>query len=649
MCGIAGWIGPMEDAPAVASRLGAALRHRGPDRLGQRIWDRAALVHTRLSIIDLSEAGAQPMCNEDATAWVAYNGEIYNHAAERRALEARGHRFRGRSDTEVLPHLYREFGAAFVTRLKGMFAFAMYDPPHETLLLARDRFGIKPLFYALAPSGRHLMFASEIGALKHLAFDVDLTPDRQAISDYLALFCIPAPLTFYRGIRALPPGHLLEARWVHSRVEVNVRPFHTWTIAPQHRSGEQDAIDRADDLIQSAVSRQLESDVPLGALLSGGIDSSLVSAAAQAAMANGSANGNGSLHTYNVRFPDHDHDETSAATAVSAHIHSQHETLDLQSFRGTWEVVADLLQHAGQPFADTSIFAVNAVSRLMRQRVTTALSGDGGDEAFGGYPLYTQLDDVMRVRALPKSLIHLGATLLGPPARAGALPAQVPSRLRLLADADTVGVIQAFRTWIRTDEHARLSRLPDVDPVRRWFEPCTPMWQHDLSHLPPQASALEQLSALATEVDARLLLPNDMLFKVDIASMKESLEVRVPMLDEDLFAFGLTLPHALKTRSRQGKRVLRGVARRRLPHAIATKRKHGFTVPVDLWVTDDFKTQLRQTLLQEPTMLPEVIDPGVYRPWVTAFCEGGHLPGITREGLCQRTIMLLSLHLALDS
>jgi asparagine synthase (glutamine-hydrolysing) len=631
MCGIAGWIGAMDDATTVAAGLGVALRHRGPDRLGQRQWNRAALVHTRLSIIDLSEAGAQPMCNGDGSVWVAFNGEIYNHADERRQLESRGHRFRGRSDTEVLPHLYQEFGAAFVTRLKGMFAWAMYEPAREALLLGRDRFGIKPLFYAA--DDRRLVFASEITALKGVP-GVDLTPDPQALSDYLALFCIPAPLTFYRGIRALPPGHLLEARWVNGRVQTNVRPFHAWMIAPRADLTLDEAVDRADGLIQSAVGAQLESDVPLGALLSGGIDSSLVSAAAQAAI--------GSLHTYNVQFPDAGNDETEAARTVSGHIHSHHETLDLQAFRGTWDGVTGLLRHAGQPFADTSMFGVHAVSRLMRQRVTTALSGDGGDEGFGGYPLYGQLEDVIRIQALPKGLIRLGATLLAPPARVGALPMQVPSRLRLLADADAVGVVQAFRSWVRVDEHARLSRVRHVDPVRRWFEP---HWLHDL---PRRASALERLSALATEVDARLLLPNDMLFKVDMASMKESLEVRVPLLDEDLFAFGLTLPHALKSRSRVGKRVLRGVARRRLPEQIAAKRKHGFTVPVDLWVTEDFKAQLRRTLLQQRTSLPEVVDPAVYRPWVTAFCEGGRLPGITREGLYQRTIMLLALHLALD-
>jgi asparagine synthase (glutamine-hydrolysing) len=630
----------MEDAPAVATRLASALRHRGPDRVGQRLWDRAGLVHTRLSIIDLSDAGAQPMCDDAAAAWVAFNGEIYNHAFERGLLQAMGHHFRGRSDSEVLPHLYREFGPTFVTRLKGMFALAIYEPARETLLLARDRFGIKPLFYAHDITHQRLIFASEIAALKQLSaaaagvgVDIDLTPDRQALSDYLALFCIPAPLTFYRGIRALPPGHLLEARFINNRLQTNVRPYHSWTIAPRPETRLGDAVDRANALIQSAVSRQLESDVPLGALLSGGIDSSLVSAAAQSAI--------GSLHTYNVRFPDTDHDETAAATAVSTHIQSRHETLDLQTFRGTWESVTTLLQHAGQPFADTSMFAVNAVSRLMRQRVTTALSGDGGDEGFGGYPLYAQLERVTHVRALPRPLIRLGATLLGAPARVGALPAQIPSRLRLLADTDTVGVIQAFRSWVRADDHARLSRLRDVDPVRRWFEP---QWHHDL---PRHASSLERLSALATEIDARLLLPNDMLFKVDIASMKESLEVRVPMLDEELFAFGLTLPHALKSHARTAKRVLRGVARKRLPRAIATKRKHGFTVPIDLWVTPDFKAQLRHTLLDGATLLPEVIDPAVYRPWVTSFCDDGQLPGITREGLYQRAIMLLSLHLAL--
>jgi asparagine synthase (glutamine-hydrolysing) len=632
MCGIAGWLGHVDDPVRTAADLAGALRHRGPDASASRRFEHAALVHTRLRILDLTDTGAQPMSNEDGSVWTVFNGELYDHAAERARLARYGHRLRGRSDTEILPHLFEQHGAGFVGRLRGMFAWAVYDAVGHRLLLARDRFGIKPLFYAVRPDS--LIFASEINAIRSLP-GIDTTPDAQAISDYLALFCVPAPLTFYRGVRALPPGHLLDATWRDGRLDVEVRPFHTWTIAPQLDLPLDRAVGQADALIQDAVQRQLESDVPLGSLLSGGIDSSLVSTAAQARL--------GSLETYNVRLPAADYDETWAATAVSHRIGSRHRTLDLQDFRGTWDEVTGLLRHAGQPFADTSMFAVHAISRLMRRHVTVALSGDGGDEAFGGYSAYTQIGGLARLRQVPGPLVRAGAALLRRASRALPIPAQLPDRLHLLAGLDEVGIVETLRSWIRTDEHARLSRLPGVDPVRRWF---TPRWSHAL---PATASALERLSALTTEVDARLVLPNDMLFKVDLASMKEGLEVRVPLLDEDLFDFGLTLPHALKTTGRSGKRVLRGVAARRLPAAVAAKQKHGFGVPVDTWVTGDCKLRLRHELLRTGTHLPEIVDPAVYRPWVEAFATGGSVAGLTREGLYQRVIMLLSLHLCLDA
>jgi len=349
------------------------------------------------------------------------------------------------------------------------------------------------------------------------------------------------------------------------------------------------------------------------------------------------------LRTYNVRFPGADYDETSAATAVSRHIQSRHQTLDLQDFRGTWEGIVDLLKQAGQPFADTSMFAVNAVSALMRRQVKVALSGDGGDEAFSGYSFYTQLAHVARLQSVPRPLFRLGRAFTVPLAGIGAIPAQVPRRLRLLENADDVGVVQAFRSWVRDDEHRRLVRTQNAEPVRRLFEP---QWRYDL---PRDACRSERLSALCTEMDTRLFLSNDMLFKVDMASMKESLEVRVPMLDEDLFAFGLALPHSLKVHARVGKSVLRRVAERRLPPAVASKGKHGFAVPVDAWVTEDFKRQLRSTLLEGKTVLPDFLEPKVYRPWIEAFCNGSSVAGITREGLYQRATMLLALHTALPS
>ena len=300
MCGIAGWLGASADGKDSAGGMVRALRHRGPDADGIKSWPQATLVHTRLSIIDLTPAGAQPMANEDGTVWTVFNGEIYNHRELRRNLEKQGHLFRGHSDTEVLPHLYEEEGLDFVKKLRGMFALAIFDTRRHVLMLARDRFGIKPLFYA--PSKDRLAFASEIRALLGLP-GIDTRPDRQAIYDFAALFYIPAPETFYTGIRALEPGEILEARLDVDGVLWRTRAYHRWSIAPDLALTLDQATDRADELLTTAVHRQMESDVPLGTLLSGGIDSSLVSVAAQTALTQG-------LRTFNVKFSEEEYDET---------------------------------------------------------------------------------------------------------------------------------------------------------------------------------------------------------------------------------------------------------------------------------------------------------------------------------------------------
>jgi asparagine synthase (glutamine-hydrolysing) len=372
----------------------------------------------------------------------------------------------------------------------------------------------------------------------------------------------------------------------------------------------------------------MESDVPLGALLSGGIDSSLISAVAQAAT--------GGLLTFNVRFTDKEFDETWAAGAVAKHIGSHHVTLDMDSVPGSWDWISNMLLHAGQPFADTSLFAVNAVCRLIRQHVTVALSGDGGDEGFGGYELYWRIATIARFQQLPVLLRAAAPIAMKSLTTFGFFPQSYEERCSELVKADDISIIQSLFCWVRLclDDHKAL-------PVRRLFEP---QWEH---RLPRGTSRIERLSALGTETNVRLMLPNDFLFKVDTASMKESLEVRVPMLDEDLFAFGLSLPHCLKVKGRMCKRVLRGVAERRLPPAISRKPKGGFGIPMDSWVDAEFKVRLRDALLGPASRLPDFFRPEVYRPIVEAFCDGRQYQGVSREGLYRRVIMLLSVELTI--
>lgn len=633
MCGIGGWIGHQENPAALAETMLRRLRHRGPD--GEGTWSNpgATLLHTRLSIIDLSPAGKQPMANETGTVWCVFNGEIYNHRELRQRLERAGHRFQGHSDSEILPHLYEEEGARFVELLRGMFAIALYDTRTKSLFLARDRFGIKPLFFS--PLGSGLAFASELNALR-LVPGIDLRPDRQAIYDYAALLYIPAPETFHKGIRALDAGEMLEANLEHGLLSWRARRYHQWTLAPNCDLHLDQAVDRAQDLITTAVQRQLESDVPLGSLLSGGIDSSLVSVAAQRAV-------KGTLQTFNVRFADKSYDETWAALAVAEQIRSRHTTLDMEGDRGTWDQVCALLAHAGQPFADTSLFAVNAVCRLMRRHVTVALSGDGGDEGFGGYNLFWQLERIARLQYLPAPLLRVASVGLIPFTRLNCIPSHLPQRLRELAGADDVGIVTDLFSWVRETELSNLFIDHEkCDPVRRLFEP---RWQHEL---PSNSSRIERLSSLATETNLRLPLVNDYLFKVDTASMRQSLEVRVPMLDEDLMTFGLTLPQELKVKGSVCKRVLRGVADRWLPATVAAKPKWGFGVPVDRWVGQDFKVATKDVLLGQSSRLTEYFRQEAIAPIIHAFCESKSVPTISRQGLYQRVIMLLSLQLSLE-
>ncbi len=631
MCGIAGWVGALPDGDHYAQRLARALHHRGPDAYGIQAWPQATLVHTRLSIIDLTPSGAQPMANEDGTVWTIFNGEIYNHHELRQWLKGRGHIFAGHSDTEVIPHLYEEEGVDCIKRLRGMFALAVYDTRTHTLVLARDRFGIKPLFYA--PGTERFSFASEIRALLELP-GIDNRPDRQAIYDFSALFYIPAPETFYVGIRALQPGEVLEAQLQKHTISWKTRMYHQWHITPNPHLTLRQAADQAGELLTTAVRQQMESEVPLGALLSGGIDSSLVSEAAQSALS-------GQLRTFNVRFAEKAYDETWAAVAVANHIGSQHEILEMNNTGGTWDHISDLLLHAGQPFADSSIFAMNAVCRLMRDHVTVALSGDGGDEGFGGYNDFWQIARISHLQSFPAPMWHAASFALGFLSPFRIVPSHLPQRLNELASADNTSVIQSLFSWIREDEQGRLCRDTTLLPIRRFFEP---QWEYSL---PDHASRVEYLSAQTTEAYIRLTLPNDFLFKVDTASMRESLEVRVPMLDEDLFAFALSLPYNLKVTGRTCKLVLRTLAAQKLPQTVVERPKRGFSIPVDTWVDSDFKVRLRETLLGSESTLPEYFRPEAYRPLIEAFCSGQSCRGISRQGLYQRAVMLLSVHLAL--
>lgn len=629
MCGLAGWIGRFPYGEAEAQAIASRLRHRGPDGVRIRVWPDAALIHARLAVIDL-DTGDQPLPNEARTHWSIVNGEIYNHRALRNLLQGRGHRFESWSDCAVVPALHEEQGAAFLSRLRGMFALASYDEGSRTMIVARDRFGIKPLFYALAENG--LAFASELRAIRWLPH-VDTSVDPQALWDFVALLYVPAPATWYRGIRTLEPGHYIEATTsACDGVRVKIASYHEWAFHIDQGLTLEVAESEAARLIDTAVASQLESDVPLGALLSGGIDSSLVSAAAQTALQPAA------LRTFNVQFPDDGYDETWAAAAVAKHIRSDHRTLTLGAQSATFAEITEVLVHSGQPFADTSLFAVDALSRLMRRYVTVALSGDGGDEGFGGYDFFSQLGTFALLGTMPEALRQVIASV-SPLFRS--VSARLSRRGAQIADADwsdDATVIQFLFSWVREEEQRRLLPGIHADSVRRHFEP---KWPRTTAE---RTSRLERLSALGTEVRTRLSLPNDYLFKVDMGSMRHALEVRVPFLDEDLFQFGLSLPHDLKVNAGRGKRVLREVARKRLPLSVVERKKWGFGIPIDTMVDIRFAGQVREALLGPGSRIGDWFDLGEVRTLVDQFSGvSSSTTALSRQGLYQRIIMLLAI------
>ncbi|HEX7120774.1 MAG TPA: asparagine synthase (glutamine-hydrolyzing) [Gemmatimonadaceae bacterium] len=635
MCGLAGrfdvdWL---VEAESWRDEALARLAHRGPDGAGCFRDAHCELVHRRLAIVDLTPTGHQPMPNEDETVWIVFNGEIYNHAELRSRLVRRGHVFRGTSDTEVLVHLYEEEGPDLVTALRGIFAFAIYDQRGPGLVLARDRFGVKPLFWA-----RHhneWIFGSEIKAITaRPGFEPAI--DRQACYDFLGLGYVPEPATGFANIHALPPGSVLAvtpdgvprlSRWYRPVA----RPASELALA--------DTVAQAEAGVLAAVQRQSIADVPVAALLSGGIDSSLVVAAHRQIAGD-------ATRTFTVSFPDRTHDESATARQVAEYCGTEHVTIDGAHRPLTPDALMGLFRHFDQPFADTSFIPMYWVSSGIRdQGIKCALSGDGGDETFGGYARFWRLPHVVR-------LMESGAVMLRAAVAGGRLLAPATRDLgRQLARAaalaragltDSAPLLSGFASYLDEDEKAALVRreareglLPDA----RLFD----------GYEPPAVRDVEELSRRMTETLFAVSLPSDMLRKVDMMSMKAGLEVRVPLLDEDVVGLGFTLPHRLKAQGRTAKLVLRALARQWLPTPVAQAPKHGFTIPLDVMVPAELHVVLADLLTGADARTRPFLDARIVRRWLHGFAaasRGGARDGrISREGRYRRALMLLSLEL----
>jgi asparagine synthase (glutamine-hydrolysing) len=562
MCGICGLYGPQssEDLDHAARRMKQSIASRGPDGEGTFIGEGVVLGHRRLSIIDLSSAGAQPMTFRSAT--VVYNGESYNFPQLRRELQGLGHSFRGHSDTEVLLHAYDAWGVAGLERLEGIFAFALWDTDRRRLILMRDRLGIKPLFYAW--DGEKLAFGSEIKAvLAGGAVDRDL--DDQALIEYLWYGNAFEERTIYRNVRALQPGGRLIVEDGQARLE-SWWKIETWLTRPQPPPRQHEAALAVRDAVDAAVARQLVSDVPVGLFLSGGVDSSSI--AASAAVAGGRR-----LSSFSVAF-DYDKvaNELPKARLVARTLGLDHHELQIRG-DGLEEVISALVQVHDEPFADSANIPLYLLARELRGQIKVVLQGDGGDEMFAGYRRYAILHGAAWWRRWPHALEPLLEALLGVRgarlARMGAAAGNSDPALRMALLLTVETLRDPPTAMLRAECRQRLDST--TDPFAAYRRCASRFQRHD----PVQQMLL---------TDICLQLPSQFLTKVDRATMAHGIEARVPLLDEGVASLAVGLPVSLKVRGTQKKIVLRDAMRDRLPAEILDGPKTGFGVPHEEWL-----------------------------------------------------------------
>ena len=612
MCGIYGALSNDPARPAdvaLLERMGHVLNHRGPDGGGLHRDGPLGMGMRRLSIIDLA-GGEQPMANEDGSIWVVFNGEIYNYRELTAELQSRGHRFATASDTEVLVHLYEEYGERCVEALRGMFAFAIWDAPRRNLLLARDRLGIKPLYYAATDHG--LLFGSELKALLQSSW-LSRRVDQQALVSYLRYGYVPDPLSILEDVVKLAPGHTLlieDGRPGRPRRYWRAASFFRETARPVSDAVAADGLwSRLEDAVQS----HLVSDVPVGAFLSGGLDSSTV----VAIMANVSGL---PIKTFSVGFREDRYNELPYARQVAKQFGTEHHELLVEP--SDLKVLDELLAGFDEPFADSSAIPTYLVSRLARQHVKVVLSGDGGDEIFAGYERY-------RVDRRRRYLGLLGDVGLGAPLRA--LGALLPVGL----GSNTLQNLSLPRIRRYLDS---MSLFP-TRAVRDLLDPSGAVASYDLEAIAdPELDPLSRLQ----DLDINSYLPGDILTKVDRMSMANSLEARVPLLDHRLVEFACRLPSDLRMRSGVAKYLLRRALHGRIPAEMLTRPKQGFGVPLESWFSGSIRGFFRDQI-GDGQRLAEV---GIAREKVRALHDLFEKTG--RRDYCDRLWALVVLDRAVQ-
>ena len=594
MCGIVGVVRRSERGvdSGLLARMCEAIRHRGPDEEGCYVNGSVGLAMRRLAIIDL-KGGQQPIHNEDRTAWIVFNGEIYNYLELRDRLEKLGHSFYTDSDTEAIIHAYEQYGADCPKYLRGMFAFAIWDEKKRQLFLARDRVGKKPLLYATANGD--LIFASEFSALLlHPEISRQIAPE--AIHHYLSFMCVPAPLTAYRAIRKLEPGHTL--RWQDGKIRIE--RYWQPDFSKKIRLSEEEAGERAIELLRDAVRVRLMSEVPLGAFLSGGIDSSAVVALM-------SEQSDRPVKTFSIGFEEQDYSELHHARRVAAYVGADHHEFIVRP--NALEVLPVLVEHYGEPYADSSAIPTYYVAKQTRQHVTVALNGDGGDECFAGYERYAamrlaekyrKVPEIMRQALIEQAINRLPSSELR--------RSRVRDVKRFLSAAG-LPTVERYLRWVSVFDAGAKAELYTVEfqrAVAPWFA---------------EADGTGVVDA-ALLTDTMTYLPNDLLVKVDIASMAVSLEARSPFLDHHVIEFAASLPENLKLRGLTTKYILKRVLNKLLPAENLKRPKMGFGVPIGHWFRGEMQSFLRERLLAE-----KALNRGFFKPATVARMVEEHTGG----------------------
>lgn len=599
MCGIVGFTDLKNNISKaeILERMNSCIVHRGPDEDGFYSNDQIALAMRRLAIIDLAH-GKQPIHNRDKTKWIVFNGEIYNFQELRIDLEKRGYGFKTNSDTEAIIHLYDEYGADCVQHLRGMFVFAIWDEKEKTLFIARDRVGKKPLLYSHQKNG-DLIFGSEFTAL--LAHpDISREVDYEAIDAYLSYLCVPAPLTAFKQIRKLEPAHYLI--WKDGKIET--KRYWLPDFSNKIKISEEEAIEETTKIVRESTRLRMISEVPLGAFLSGGVDSSTV----VALMAQESSQ---PVKTFSIGFEEQDFSELKYAKLVAEHVGAEYHEFIVKP--DALEVLPKLVEHYGEPYADSSAIPTYYVSKETRKYVTVALNGDGGDESFAGYERYAAMRIAEKYHKIPPALRKIFVETAIDLIPTSEIKRSRARDLKRFVKAASLPRVERYFRWVSAIDRQSKNELYTKDFSAQFDSDVNASAHIEKWFARANGSGILDATLLT---DQMTYLPNDLLVKVDIASMANSLEARSPFLDHKVIEFAASLPENLKMKRMETKSLLKKVAARLVPREVIYRKKMGFGVPIGHWFRTSMKDFVRGVLLSEKSLTRGIIRPEMMKKYV---------------------------------